>query len=146
MTAKLYYSISEVSKIVDEEQHILRYWEKEFALLKPRKNRAGNRIYSAKDIKVVEAIKRLLRQDKLSLKGAKERLAALLEGGEMNYRPDIDMMKSNTLNYNIFKSEKRKNSEDKIPKTARESSILSRTDVNEIINLLKRISAKLRLD
>ena len=47
---KLYYSISEISKILDEEQYILRYWEKEFDFLKPRKNRAGNRIYSEKDL------------------------------------------------------------------------------------------------
>ena len=43
---KLYYSISEVSKLTDLEQYILRYWETEFEQLKPSKNRAGNRIYT----------------------------------------------------------------------------------------------------
>ncbi|MCO5252051.1 MAG: MerR family transcriptional regulator [Candidatus Kapabacteria bacterium] len=72
---KLYYSISEVSKIVDEEQHILRYWEKEFDAINPKKNRAGNRVYSERDITIIKAVKKLLREDKLSLRGAKEQLS-----------------------------------------------------------------------
>lgn len=72
---KLYYSISEVSEIVAEEQHILRYWEKEFNLLKPKKNRSGNRTYSEKDLQMIKSIKKFIREEKLSLKGAKEQLA-----------------------------------------------------------------------
>jgi DNA-binding transcriptional MerR regulator len=74
---KLYYSIREVSELLDEEQHILRYWEKEFEQLKPKKNRGGNRIYSDKDILILKTIKRMLREDKLSLKGAKEQLSKM---------------------------------------------------------------------
>ena len=74
---KLYYSIGEISEIIDEEQYILRYWEKEFDELKPKKNRSGNRIYSEKDLFVLKTIKKLLRDDKLSLKGAKEHLKKL---------------------------------------------------------------------
>ena len=76
---KLYYSISEICEIVDEEQHILRYWEKEFDLLKPKKNRSGNRIYSEKDLIIIKLIKKLIRGNKLSLKGAKEQLKKILE-------------------------------------------------------------------
>lgn len=76
---KLYYSISEISKLVDEEQHILRYWEKEFEQLKPRKNRAGNRVYSERDLKIIKYIKKLIRDEKLSLKGAKDQLKKYLE-------------------------------------------------------------------
>lgn len=76
---KLYYSISEVSQLVDEEQHILRYWEKEFEQLKPKKNRGGNRIYSDKDLKIIKAIKTLIREEKLSLKGAIDKLDLLLK-------------------------------------------------------------------
>ncbi len=71
---KLYYSISEVSKIIAEEQHILRYWEKEFDILRPRKNRAGNRIYSEKDLNILKMIKYLLRQKKISLRSVKDYL------------------------------------------------------------------------
>ena len=68
---KLYYSISEVSKITEVEQYVLRYWETEFEQLKPQKNRAGNRIYTNKDIKLILQIKNLLRDQKYTIEGAK---------------------------------------------------------------------------
>ena len=72
---KLYYSISEVSKLTDLEQYILRYWETEFEQLKPSKNRAGNRIYTNKDIKMILLIKQLLREEKYTIEGAKKILS-----------------------------------------------------------------------
>jgi len=72
---KLYYSISEVSKLTDLEQYILRYWETEFEQLKPSKNRAGNRIYTNKDIKMILLIKKLLREEKYTIEGAKKILS-----------------------------------------------------------------------
>ncbi len=72
---KLYYSISEVSKLTGLEQYILRYWETEFEQLKPGKNRAGNRIYTNKDIKLILQIKKLLREEKYTIEGAKKILA-----------------------------------------------------------------------
>ncbi len=69
---KLYYSISEISKILDEAPHILRNWEKEFPMLKPKKNRSGNRIYSEKDLNVLKEIKKLIRIEKLSQKKVKK--------------------------------------------------------------------------
>lgn len=69
---KLYYSISEVSKITGLEQYILRYWENEFEQLKPQKNRAGNRIYTNKDIQLILFIKKLLREQKYTIEGAKK--------------------------------------------------------------------------
>ena len=74
---KLYYSISEVSKLTGLEQYILRYWETEFEQLKPQKNRSGNRIYTNKDIELILAIKKLLREKKYTLSGAKK---IILEG------------------------------------------------------------------
>jgi DNA-binding transcriptional MerR regulator len=69
---KLYYSISEVSKITDLEQYVLRYWESEFDELKPAKNRAGNRIYTNRDIKLILYIKNLLRDERYTIEGAKQ--------------------------------------------------------------------------
>ncbi|MFZ1520140.1 MAG: MerR family transcriptional regulator [Ignavibacteriaceae bacterium] len=69
---KLYYSISEVSKITNIEQYVLRYWETEFEQLKPQKNRAGNRIYTNKDIQLIMHIKTLLRERKYTIEGAKK--------------------------------------------------------------------------
>lgn len=68
---KLYYSISEVSTITGLEQYVLRYWESEFPQLKPAKNRAGNRIYTNKDIKMILYIKKLLRDERYTIEGAK---------------------------------------------------------------------------
>ncbi|NOX67214.1 MAG: MerR family transcriptional regulator [Chlorobi bacterium] len=72
---KLYYSISEVSKLTGLEQYILRYWETEFEQLNPSKNRAGNRIYTNKNIKLILTIKKLLRDQKYTIEGAKKILA-----------------------------------------------------------------------
>lgn len=69
---KLYYSISEVAKITDLEQYVLRYWESEFEQLKPQKNRAGNRVYTNKDIKLILFIKKLLREERYTIEGAKQ--------------------------------------------------------------------------
>ena len=74
---KLYYSISEVSKITDVEQYVLRYWETEFEQLKPQKNRAGNRIYTNKDIQTILLIKNLLREKKYTIEGAKNIIATI---------------------------------------------------------------------
>ena len=81
---KLYYSISEVSKITDLEQYVLRYWESEFEQLNPAKNRAGNRIYTNRDIKLVLYIKKLLREERYTIEGAKQVLKSYVpeEAGE----------------------------------------------------------------
>ncbi|MDR3668574.1 MAG: MerR family transcriptional regulator [Ignavibacteriaceae bacterium] len=83
---KLYYSISEVSKITDMEQYVLRYWESEFEQLNPQKNRAGNRIYTNKDIQIILNIKSLLREKKYTIEGAKKIL--------VNFKQDPDIVKS----------------------------------------------------
>lgn len=79
---KLYYSISEVSKIADLEQYVLRYWESEFEQLQPAKNRAGNRIFTSRDIKLILFIKRLLREERYTIEGAKQVL--------QDYMPDSE--------------------------------------------------------
>ena len=80
---KLYYSISEVSKITDIEQYVLRYWETEFEQLKPQKNRAGNRIYTNKDIQLILYIKELLREKKYTIEGAKKILEDYTHGKQI---------------------------------------------------------------
>lgn len=84
---KLYYSISEVSKITDIEQYVLRYWETEFDQLSPQKNRAGNRIYTNKDIRLILYIKELLREKKYTIEGAKK----ILENYEQEKKPIIEV-------------------------------------------------------
>lgn len=74
---KLYYSISEVSRMLGLEQYVLRYWESEFEQLRPQKNRAGNRIYTEKDIEIVKLIKRLTRDDRYTIEGARQVMKGL---------------------------------------------------------------------
>ena len=71
---KLYYSISEVSKITNLKQYVLRYWETEFPSLKPKKNSAGNRSYKQTDIDLIKKIKYLLYKKKYTINGAREEL------------------------------------------------------------------------
>lgn len=69
---KLYYSIGEVSELLDLEPHVLRYWESEFGVLQPRKNRAGRRVYTDDDIAVVRQIHHLLKDEKYTIAGAQQ--------------------------------------------------------------------------
>ncbi|NNF04829.1 MAG: MerR family transcriptional regulator [Rhodothermales bacterium] len=71
---KLYYTIGEVAAQVDEEPHVLRYWETEFGVLRPRKNRAGKRVYTQSDIDTVFRIRHLLREEKYTIDGARRAL------------------------------------------------------------------------
>ncbi len=105
---KLYYSISEVSKITEVEQYVLRYWETEFEGLKPQKNRAGNRIYTNKDIQLIMQIKSLLRDKKYTIIGAKK----ILE----NYSPDnnsqpLDAETKNNIQVPVHEEIKKDNHE-----------------------------------
>ncbi|MFQ5499493.1 MAG: MerR family transcriptional regulator [Candidatus Zixiibacteriota bacterium] len=73
-TEKLYYSISEVSRITGLEPYVLRYWEKEFNVLRPRKNRGGNRTYTQKDIDTINRINFLRKNEKLTIAGTRNKL------------------------------------------------------------------------
>jgi DNA-binding transcriptional MerR regulator len=73
-TEKLYYSISEVSELFDLNASTLRFWEKEFDLLKPTKNKKGNRLFTKKDIEHIASIVDLVKQKGYTIQGAKEQL------------------------------------------------------------------------
>ena len=71
---KLYFSISEVAEMTGVKPHVLRYWESEFSDLRPKKNRAGNRSYRERDIRMVMAIRDLLYQQGYTIQGARLQL------------------------------------------------------------------------
>jgi len=79
---KLYYSIGEVSELIGVKAHVLRYWETQFPMLKPKKNRAGNRTYKVRDIKFLLTIKNLLYDRGYTIAGARQKLR------EANNNPD----------------------------------------------------------
>ena len=125
---KLYYSISEVSKITDVEQYVLRYWESEFEELKPQKNRAGNRIYTNKDIQLVLHIKGLLRDKKYTIEGAKK----ILE----DYSPESEKEK---LEQEVIEFSKKKNI---TAEKKKEKPSLTK-DLEEIKSILEILITKL---
>ena len=71
---KLYRPISEVSDMVGVKPHVLRYWETQFSMLRPKKNRAGNRMYRPEEIKLLLQIKELLYARRFTIAGARRRL------------------------------------------------------------------------
>lgn len=73
---KLYRSISEVSEMLDVKPHVLRYWETQFSMLRPKKNRAGNRMYRPEEIKLLLRIRELLYGKRYTIAGARRTLLA----------------------------------------------------------------------
>ncbi|CAN5846737.1 MerR family transcriptional regulator [soil metagenome] len=73
-TVKLYYSIGEVAKMFDVNASLLRFWEKEFDIIKPKKNKKGDRIFTQEDVADFRAIYHLVKERGYTLQGAKEKL------------------------------------------------------------------------
>jgi len=71
---KLFFRIGEVCELIKVQPHVLRYWETEFPMLAPQKNRAGQRVYRRKDVEMVLRIRDLLYEEKFTIAGAKKRL------------------------------------------------------------------------
>ena len=71
---KLYRSISEVSEMLGVKPHVLRYWETQFGMLRPRKNRAGNRMYRPEELRTLQRIKELLYERRFTIAGARRKL------------------------------------------------------------------------
>ena len=72
--SKLYRSISEVSDMLAVKPHVLRYWETQFSMLRPRKNRAGNRMYRPEEVRLLLRIKELLYGRRYTIAGARRTL------------------------------------------------------------------------
>ena len=68
---KLYYSIGEVAKAFDVNASLIRYWEQEFPIIKPKKNKKGNRYFTPEDIKNLKMIYHLVKEKGYTLDGAK---------------------------------------------------------------------------
>ncbi|MDY6786946.1 MAG: MerR family transcriptional regulator [candidate division WOR-3 bacterium] len=83
---KTYYTISEVSEMTDVKPYVLRYWEKEFHELSPRKHSSGRRMYIADDIELIREIKYLLYEREFTISGANKEL----KSKERNKQLDID--------------------------------------------------------
>jgi DNA-binding transcriptional MerR regulator len=73
-TVKLYYTIGEVSEMFDVNTSLIRFWEKEFDIIKPKKNKKGNRLFTPEDIDNFKVIYNLVKEQGLTLDGAKKYL------------------------------------------------------------------------
>ena len=71
---RLYYSISEVSDMIGVKPHVLRYWETQFKLLRPKKGRGGARMYRKRDVEILFEVKQLLYDHRFTIAGARRKL------------------------------------------------------------------------
>jgi DNA-binding transcriptional MerR regulator len=76
---KLYFSIGEVAEMFEVNTSLIRFWEKEFPQLHPKKNTRGNRVYSKKDIELFRKIHHLVKEKGFTLEGAKNALRTTVE-------------------------------------------------------------------
>jgi DNA-binding transcriptional MerR regulator len=80
---KAYYSIGDVCDLTGLKPHVLRYWETQFDVLRPTKNRAGNRVFRPKDVELILLVKNLLYDQKYTIEGANQKLIESRKGGEL---------------------------------------------------------------
>ena len=96
---KLFFKIGEVCELAGVQAHVLRYWESEFAMLAPQKNRAGQRVYRKRDVEIALRIKELLYEDQYTIAGAKKRLANdLRAGGKLKIVSSEDDLENSEAN------------------------------------------------
>lgn len=77
---KIYYSIGEVAAMFDVNKSLIRFWEKEFSIIKPKKNKKGNRYFTEKDINNFKIIFHLVKERGYTLDGAKKKLRENKDG------------------------------------------------------------------
>ena len=71
---KIYYTIGEVAELFEVNQSLIRFWEKEFDILKPQKNKKGNRLFTKSDLENLRLIYHLVKERGYTLQGAREKL------------------------------------------------------------------------
>ena len=77
---KIYFSIGEISEMFNVNKSLIRFWEKEFSIIKPKKNKKGNRYFTEKDINNFKIIFHLVKERGYTLDGAKKKLRENKEG------------------------------------------------------------------
>ncbi|MBN2862055.1 MAG: MerR family transcriptional regulator [Bacteroidales bacterium] len=94
---KLYYSIGEVAKILNVPVSTVRFWENEFNILKPFKNKKGNRMFTPGDLKNLKIIHQLLKEEGMTLPGAKKKLSGKWEEADYKYEVGESLRKIKDL-------------------------------------------------
>lgn len=78
-----FYSIGEVCNLTELKPHVLRYWESQFKVLSPAKNRSGNRVYARREVELILLVKQLLYVEKYTIDGARQKLDEHRRGGQL---------------------------------------------------------------
>jgi len=97
MIEKLYYSIGEAAEMLGVPVSTVRFWENEFVILKPMKNKKGNRMFTPADIKNLRIIHHLLKDGGMTLAGVKKRLSGKLEETDFKYEINESLLKIKNL-------------------------------------------------
>ena len=82
---KLYYSIGEVSRMLGVPVSTVRFWENEFRILKPMKNKKGNRMFTSRDLKNLKIIHRLLKHEGMTIAGVKKKQSGKWDETDREY-------------------------------------------------------------
>ncbi len=93
MIEKLYYSIGEVSDMLDVPVSTVRFWENEFDILKPMKNKKGNRMFTPSDIKNLKIIHYLVKEEGMTLSGVKKKLTGKWDETDNKYEINQSLQK-----------------------------------------------------
>lgn len=94
---KLFFKIGEVSDLVGVKPHVLRYWESEFDVLKPRKTRSGHRLYRRSDVEILQRIRRYLHEEGYTIAGARRKLVRQdrgADGDDVEYAAQVQKLKT----------------------------------------------------
>src|SRR5512140_289062 len=94
---KLYYSIGEVSEMLSVPVSTVRFWENEFDILKPMKNKKGNRLFTKTDIKNLKIIHHLLKDEGMTLSGVKKRISGKWEETDYKFEVNDSLQKIKNL-------------------------------------------------
>jgi DNA-binding transcriptional MerR regulator len=94
---KLYYSIGETARMLDVPVSTVRFWENEFDILKPMKNKKGNRMFTPDDIKNIKIIHHLLKEEGMTIPGVRKRLAGKREETDYKYEINESLQKIKNL-------------------------------------------------
>ena len=146
---KLFFKIGEVCELAGVQAHVLRYWESEFPMLAPQKNRAGQRVYRKRDVEMALRIKELLYEDQYTIAGAKKRLNNEIRGGGKLKVVGVDEeghVESAPVEYadGLFPTETPTYTSSVAPRTAEERQGLKKlaAELRELLSLLEQETSR----
>ena len=94
---KLYYSIGEVAEMLNVPVSTVRFWENEFDILKPMKNRKGNRLFTQTDIKNLKILHHLVKEEGMTLEGARKKLSEKWDETDYKYEINESLLKIKSI-------------------------------------------------